>query len=277
MCTVTGHFAIPTTVCEDRMMMLPLSRAVAHAGDIAPALFTGAKLESLIMRAGLSEFQPPPSHGAQRYGKAQLVASTLYGATMAAAEGDSDADEGLKQFIRLVAVKASADDFTRLSELVRSAGYDLRLAGEDVRLLPLDEPASPLSHAITALEADFNRLGMSVAKNHYSQAVDCLADARPEAANSQLRSMLEDVIIYIAESNGFSRSKQGDGGRALKHLIDDRSILPASDGGNYIRGLWQITHTNGSHPGTSPVGEAHFRLQAITSAARYLIDRFMLL
>lgn len=54
----------------------------------------------------------------------------------------------------------------------------------------------------------------------------------------------------------------------------DQGLLPERDGGHFVRGLWQITHTNGPHPGTSDAGEARFRLQALTGAARYLIDRF---
>jgi hypothetical protein len=90
-----------------------------------------------------------------------------------------------------------------------------------------------------------------------------------------MRTMLEEVIVHVAVANGFSRTWQGEGGRALAYLIDTTGLLPPSDGGDYIRGLWRITHTNGPHPGTSPAGEAHFRVQAMTSAARYLIDRFM--
>lgn len=86
--------------------------------------------------------------------------------------------------------------------------------------------------------------------------------------------MLEAVIIYVATMKGFVPARQGDGGRAINYLVDEGKFLPPKEGGNYIRGLWSITHTNGPHPGTSPAGEAYFRVQAMTSAARYLIDRF---
>ena len=90
-----------------------------------------------------------------------------------------------------------------------------------------------------------------------------------------MRAMLEEVIVQVAVANGFTRTQQGGGGKALTYLIDTMHLLPANDGGEYVRGLWRITHTNGPHPGTSPAGEAHFRVQAMTSAARYLIDRFL--
>jgi hypothetical protein len=44
----------------------------------------------------------------------------------------------------------------------------------------------------------------------------------------------------------------------------------------FIDGLWKIVYTNSPHPGTTTAGETHFRLLALTGAARYLIDRFLL-
>lgn len=42
-------------------MEFPLIRAVGHAADIAPAIFTAPRIENLFMKAGLSRFQPPRS------------------------------------------------------------------------------------------------------------------------------------------------------------------------------------------------------------------------
>ena len=137
----------------------------------------------------------------------------------------------------------------------------------------MDEPAMPLSEEITALEADFTRLGMSVALNHYRQAVKNFVEEDFEAANGQLRAMIESVLIHIAAAQGFQQTRQGDGGKAIAYLRDN-GHLPPRDGGDFIRGLWQITHTNGPHPGTTTAGEVHFRMLTMTGAARYLIDRF---
>jgi len=148
-----------------------------------------------------------------------------------------------------------------------------RPSGESACLLPMDEPAMPLSEEITALEADFTMLGMTVALNHYRQAVKNFVEEDFEAANSQLRAMIESVLIHFAAAQGFQQTKQGDGGKAIAYLRDN-GHLPARDGGDFIRGLWQITHTNGPHPGTTTAGEVHFRMLTMTGAARYLIDRF---
>jgi hypothetical protein len=99
--------------------------------------------------------------------------------------------------------------FWQLREALRSDGLDLvaeyetteemwgrsrsRLLG--ARLLPLDGPRAPLSDEITALEHEFDRLGLTVARNCYRQAVDHLVEQRFEAANGQLRAMFEAVAV----------------------------------------------------------------------------------
>ncbi|MFP3991006.1 hypothetical protein U9R90_26770 [Streptomyces sp. E11-3] len=274
-------------------MRTPSSPVVGTAADIAKNAFSEGELEILFLQAGLDGFMPK-----SWYGKAKLVAPTVRTARAAAADADPAAVEGLRDFVRLVAEKVAPNTpdgveagtpFWKLREAVRSDGFDLhaeyteitsadpweslhyRLAG--VRLLPLDEPRAPLSAEITALEDDLARLGMDVARSCYQQAVANLVEQRFEAANGQIRAMLEEVAAHLATLHGFARVQQGDGGRAIAYLVDNK-LLPPRDGGSFIQGLWQMTHTNGPHPGTSTAGEASFRLQAMTAAARYLVDRF---
>ncbi|MFJ9627404.1 hypothetical protein ACIRU8_06835 [Streptomyces sp. NPDC101175] len=273
-------------------MKLLSSPAIGHAAEIAKGLFSKAELEIVFMKAGLDTYMP-----SDPYTKAELVARTVRDAHRRAADADLTARKALHEFVRLIAEQtapARQEDvpvgtpFWRLREALRADGFDLvaeyetsedmfsrptvTLAG--VRVLPLDEPRAPLSDEITALEHDFDRLGMAIAKNCYRQAVDNLVEQRFEAANGQLRAMFEAVAVHVATAHGFTTTQQGAGGPAINYLIA-QDLLPERDGGQFVRGLWQITHTNGPHPGTSGAGEAHFRLQALTGAARYLIDRFL--
>lgn len=253
-------------------MALPIYRAAGQAGELARSR-SASELELIFIQCGLRSFMPMPRSGGQRWAKNELIAATLNGALHAAATGDGDATDGLQSFICQIAALIDSDKLQALQEAARSAGYELQVTDGSARLYPLDEPEAPLGRMITALESDFDRLGFDTAKNHYRQAIESLTDGRDEAANSQLRATFEEVIVKMAESKGFVRHQQGAGGLAVNHLID-KDHLEANDGGDYIRGLWKIVQTNGPHPGTSPAGEAHFRAQAITAAARYLIDRF---
>ena len=261
------------------------SVAVGYAADIAIGSFNTGELKLLFMKAGLGDFAFDDP-----YGKSAQVSTWIGRAARAARDdGDKAAIDGLDEFVRLVGARvaprqpeAGVDDgsaFWLLREATRSEGYDLLADAIGphgtvrVRLLPLDHPRVPLSAEVTALEADFADRGLVTAQNHYRQAVRNFVDQDFEAANAMLRAMLEAVVVHAAVSRGFAQSKQGDGGAAIAFLRD-QGHLPPRDGGDFIRGLWWITHTNGPHPGTTTAGEVHFRMLTATGAARYLLDRF---
>jgi hypothetical protein len=94
---------------------------------------------------------------------------------------------------------------------------------------------------------------LTVALSHYRQAVRNFVNEDFEAANGQLRSMFESVIIHFAIAKGFSQKKQGEGGNAIAYLRDN-GYLPERDGGDFVRGLWWMIQTNGPHPGTTTAG-----------------------
>ena len=248
-------------------------QALGHASDLVLTLST-SKIEILFSQAGLMEFQPPARATGQRYAKTELVAATLLQARKAAANGNPDVEDALWEFIRLAVQHTHSSKIDALREKVRALGYEVKQDSGTVRFLPLDDPRAPLSGVITALEADFDRLGWDTAKGCYQEAIENLVANNFRAANGQMRAMFEEVLAQVAILNGFTRHQQGDGGRAIRHLRNVAKVLPDDDGGSYIWGLWKITHTNGPHPGTSGAGEAQFRVQALTSAARYLINRF---
>lgn len=144
------------------------SSVVGCAADIAITAFNAGDLNLLFMRAGLGEFAPGSA-----YGKSALVSAGITPALRAAGAGDAAVSDGLDEFVRLVAEKvaprtpgdeiAPGSVFWRLREAIRADGFDLRTDFSadspqrriGLRLLPLDEPAMPLSEEITALEADF--------------------------------------------------------------------------------------------------------------------------
>ncbi|MBT2511335.1 hypothetical protein J7I98_37075 [Streptomyces sp. ISL-98] len=258
-------------------LMRPLSRfAVGAAADVVEA-FSGSAHEMLFTSAGLGRYMP---RSTMNLAKAAILARTINAAQGAAERGDEEAAEGLHMFVRLAAERIARDgedgnpSWERLREALRADGFDPRIEEDSrARLLPLYEPRAPLSDEITALQHDFRRLRLPVADKHYEEAVKACAREDYGAANGQIRTMLEEVVCQLAEREGFDRERAGDGGKAIQYMIDSGK-LPKREGGNMVQGLWQMTHTNGPHPGTSTAGEAHFRLQAVTAAARFLIDYF---
>jgi hypothetical protein len=151
------------------------------------------------------------------------------------------------------------------------------LPDEDVRyeLSPTDAGPVPLAVEISALEQELDSRGYSVALNQYRQAINAFGQHAYEAANSQLRATLEDLVVQIAVSHtGFVKPpNQGGGGQAIDRL-KATSNLDARDGGDMLAGLWRVSHIGGPHPGTSNADEARFRVQVITATARLLLHRF---
>lgn len=266
---------------------------VAVAAEVARVAINEGGLKLLFIEAGLGAFVPK-----KFYGKTQLVAATVESALDKAARGDRVVGDALDTFVSKVAAQVGGRDnaedegtpFWRLREALRADGLDLRRVVEDsdpqawpprpprivsVRILPLEDPREPLSELISALEEDLQRLGFDVAANCYRQAVDAIVDQRYESTNAQMRALFEEVAIQAAVARGFTRRRQGEGGKAIKFLIDQGDLTP-DDGGTFIQGLWSMTHTNGSHPGMTTAGEARFRLHAITSAVRFMTDQFLL-
>jgi hypothetical protein len=52
---------------------------------------------------------------------------------------------------------------------------------------------------------------MTVAANHYQQAVDNFHEQHFEAADGQLRSMFEAVVVDVAKGLGFTSTRAGAG------------------------------------------------------------------
>ena len=142
-------------------------------------------------------------------------------------------------------------------------------------ILPTDASPVPLAPEISALEAELSTRGYTSVLNHYRQAVDGFTNHKYESANGDLRTTLEDLVTRLAEDHaGYQRQPHASqGGAAINRMIQS-GRLPEDDGGLLLRGLWRLSHTNGSHPGQSDADESRFRMQVITATARMLLRRF---
>jgi hypothetical protein len=247
--------------------------------DLASELSTSS-LDTLFLRADLRRFRP--SSGS----KAFLLHRVLTTAKDAADEGDDDAQRALLSFVphllpRLLGHPAAISKvpvwFDTLREALLADGYELVWDSEPTRtpiyrILPTDAPAAPLAGSVSALEDELADLGYDIARNHYKQATENHIQHNFESSNSQLRAMMEDLLVRLAQQH-CNYSGPPKGGMALNHMVD-RGHLPADGEGKLIQGLWKMLHTNGSHPGKSNADEARFRLQTVTAVARLLISHF---
>ncbi len=158
---------------------------------------------------------------------------------------------------------------------VEFAGFlaALRIDGLDVlqgRLVPTTPEPAALAPQISLLEEQLEGLGLSVARRHYRQACDNLAEGNFEAANGQLRSYLEDLFVGVCAR--VAGKTFGDPGGALQHLRDTGHLDPKEWA--TFRGFWDASQTNGPHPGLSNSHEALYRVHVGTAVGRYLIAKF---
>jgi hypothetical protein len=252
-------------------------------------LFTTSDLRTLLMRADLRRY------GGGSQNKQELVRSALFRAREEADQGQQQAHRALLAFVRLVVEKGLSghrpprERFEELRQALLADGYDLSWEQEEdwsdwrspysrkeIRcgIRPTDAPPVPLAPEISALEAELADRGYDDARNHYQQAVDNFLHHNYETANGALRTTLEDLVTRLArEHTGYiGQGRPGEGGRAINHMVHSGS-LPENDGGLVLKGVWQLAHTRGSHPGRSDADEARFRMMIITAIARFLLNR----
>ncbi|MBW0275195.1 hypothetical protein ATM97_05380 [Nocardia sp. MH4] len=229
--------------------------------------------------------------------RSELIRQPLLKVHGKASAGDSGAHRALLDFIvvwasgcniRTIGVGRFRERIAELCESLRADGYELTVSDDcKVQLIPTDSSAAPLAPEITALEEELKHCGYDVALHHYTEAVSHLGNHNYETANSQTRSMFEQLLVDLAcdHAGYIDDGSANQGGKAIATLVRDHTKtspknstpgqpLEYKAGGRLVRGLWDILHTNGSHPGRSNAQEARHRLQMATVLARDLLAHF---
>jgi hypothetical protein len=134
-------------------------------------------------------------------------------------------------------------------------------------LLPAGAAPAPLAPEITAFEDELDTRGYDVARKHYGQAVRNYVSGDLEAANGQLRDVLEDLFVAVARS--YANFTGLEPVAALQHLQNRHKLLDGEF--NLLRGLWSLSQDRGPHAGLTDAAEAVFRLQTTTSSCLFLL------
>jgi hypothetical protein len=153
----------------------------------------------------------------------------------------------------------------RLRHSLNADGFEWR----DGNLVPVTPESISLANELSALERNFEELGLNVALTHYRQAHESFVAGNWEAANGQTRSFLENLFIEL--NKRITARDRDSAGTSLQDLRDNGFIDPAEF--QMIKGFWDSIQDNGPHHGLSDEQEALFRLHVATSIARYLIHR----
>lgn len=151
----------------------------------------------------------------------------------------------------------------RLLNGLKADGYELA----DHRLAQTNPDAAPMAEDMTALGAELEARGWTVALTHYRQAVDNFTDGECESSNAQLRSFLEELLRKAAAARNCRPSVDPKGN--IDKLTN--SGMLGQDEAQFLKGLAGLSNTNGSHPGISTSDESLFRLHATVASARWVL------
>ena len=190
------------------------------------------------------------------------------------ADGSEESRTGALELARLV-LKAGNPSrlgidaprwWTGLRVAVAADGWEFDEAKD--RLVPT-VPAVCVAEEVTWIEEELASRGWTTAAGHYNQAIESFASGNWAAANSQLRTFFEDLIL-TATGDSSSHAR----GAVYKSVdrLDQAGRLIRHESA-FIKKLWKILQPRGSHPGLSDEHESRFRLLVLTGYARFLLRR----
>lgn len=179
----------------------------------------------------------------------------------------SDADNAITTLIEYV-LERGGSDFGPTENLLRALRVD-GLEWHDRKLVPTTPKPAELATELSQLELDLKDLGLTVASVHYRQAYESFVAGNSEAANGQIRSFMENLLIEVAKRQ--TTKTRSNAAAALQDLRDARFFDEPE--WQMVRGFWHGIQDKGPHHGLSDEQEALFRLHIATSIARYAMHK----
>ncbi len=179
-----------------------------------------------------------------------------------------DADDAITRLIEY-ALERGGTNSGPTENLLRALRVD-GLEWHDGKLVPTTPKPAELAVELSRLELDLKDLGLSVTSEHYRQAHENFVAGNSEAANGQIRSFMESLLIEVGKRQ--TRRTRSDAAAALQDLRDARFFDDPE--WQMARGFWNGIQDKGPHHGLSDEQEAIFRLHVATSIARYTVHKF---
>ena len=165
-----------------------------------------------------------------------------------------------------------------LTRALARDGYSLDDEGSLIRDLP---PIADLPETKDELLSLLDEIGLSVARGHLDQAIKNHADGHWAAANSQMRSFLEDIFNQIskrlepakADEPLTSENRRARLAKTHPPFLSESLSEWSNDGKNFVNGLFKRLHAEGSHPGLSGDADCTFRLHLVLIVGHHYLQR----
>ena len=236
---------------------------------------TQAEFDKLMLNFSLDE-EIPPGYGISVENKTnRLVKFAKENPFHQTTEGKNLEEEMVEQ------TKVVSEQHDRAA-LERALARDCFVHTKDGDLVKTLPPIADLPEANDELHSLLVELNLKVAKGHLDQAINNHADGQWAAANSQIRSFLEELFNetsrYLDSEKG-SNPMNSAGRRARLAKIDPPFLLEplnewSNDGKNFVEGVFKRLHPEGPHPGLSDDEDCTFRLHMALIIGRHYLRRY---
>ena len=245
-----------------------------EAVNLYRRLSSHARFEQQMLYFSLNS-ETLPREGLSIDSKANLLTTFVIGnPSHQTAEGEN-LDAGIIK--RTTEVSQPWERSTLQRALARD-GYTLMDDGSMIRDLP---PIADLPEANDELFSLLNELGLPVAKGHLDQAIKNHSEGHWAAANSQLRTFLEEVFNEISKrldaEQGDKQLTSHQRRTRLAQIVPpflEKSLGEWDDNGvDLVHGIFKRLNPEGSHPGLSDDEDCTFRLHMILIIGRHYLRR----
>ena len=120
--------------------------------------------------------------------------------------------------------------------------------------------------------------GFGTSRGHLEQAVGAHARGDWAAANGQIRTFIESLVMEVAIGLGIENAETLTTENRLRALAKNGFLSTDSkewlgDGKGFVNGLLKMLHADGAHPGLSDADDAMFRLHVAFATARLWLRR----
>ena len=241
-----------------------------------------AEIGPILMRAGIGDTDPGQERRGISYNKNRRVEMAIKDAP------DEVRESALRKLVLYIcnssaSTEVSPEWLVELVEVLRSGGIALHADVNEERinhwspprtrrtwrLGPMGAQELPATKQAGQLESLLAKHGLGIAARHYAQAFANFTAGNLESSNGQLRAALEDTLVTLTRRR---TAWTGDGGGSAIDALNGKKYFQEGEH-DFFKGLWKISHGEGSHPGLTTDAEAEFRFSAITSAMYFLLHR----
>ncbi|MDI9221523.1 hypothetical protein QMZ30_11480 [Pantoea sp. EA-12] len=135
----------------------------------------------------------------------------------------------------------------------------------------------PVARSEDRLAEILKKHGFTTAAGHYDQAIASHGRGEWAAANSQLRTFVEeffDRIHDVTQAGSGKSSQQRRQELASAGFFRSEYNEFCHNGTGFVEGFWKRLHPEGSHPGLSEEADSTFRLHLVLVVIHYYAERF---